>query len=136
MRATELSGRHVLHQLSAARKCGRDEEEGGHHEASHFRHGIGSGPPRRHVGPRESEFIGAWKLRKADPAGYKGPKGPTLSPRTGSRVGRNFADALAIKQSANEITITSTSFGDNQQRTLTYTLDNKEGERRSEASWN
>jgi len=73
-----------------------------------------------------ANLSGAWKLSKADPAGYTGPKGAvTFSPGPGAAWGAT-SPTLVIKQSANEITITSTSFGDNQQRTLTYTLDGKE----------
>ena len=72
------------------------------------------------------DFSGTWKLSKAQPAGYKGAKGDgSIDPGPGAGWAAT-SQTIVIKQSANEITITSTSFGENEERTFTYTLDNKE----------
>jgi hypothetical protein len=72
------------------------------------------------------DFSGTWKLSKAQPAGYKGAKGDfAMDPGPGAGWAAT-SQTIVVKQNANVIRITSTSFGDNEERTFTYTLDNKE----------
>ena len=77
-------------------------------------------------GQGKADFSGTWKLSKAEPAGYTGPRAPnTLTPSPGAAWGAT-STTLTIKQTANDITVESTSFGNNERRTFAYTLDNKE----------
>jgi len=72
-------------------------------------------------------FSGTWKLGKAEPSGYKGARGSTTL--GGGRQGAGWgatSPTLVIKQTGNDITVESTSFGDNERRTIVYTLDDKE----------
>ena len=74
----------------------------------------------------KADFSGTWKLSKAEPAGYKGGRGSiNLDPGPGAGWGATSA-TLVIKQTASQITVDSTAFGDNERRTFVYTLDNKE----------
>ncbi len=74
------------------------------------------------------DFSGTWKLSKAENAVGAVTQAnltQTIMPVTGIAWGAT-SPTLVIQQSANDITITSTSFGENQQRTFVYTLDGKE----------
>lgn len=74
------------------------------------------------------DFSGTWKLSKADNAATATTQEnlvATFLEATGVAWAAT-SPTLVIKQSANDITITSTSFGRNQERTFVYTLDGKE----------
>jgi len=75
----------------------------------------------------KADLSGTWKLSKAEPSGYTGARGSnTLG---GGHQGAGWgatSPTIVIKQTGAEITVESTSFGDNERRAMVYTLDDKE----------
>lgn len=75
----------------------------------------------------KADFSGTWKLVKDEPAGFKGPEptAVTLRPSPGRGFGTH-APTLVIKQTASEITVDATHFGEYEGRKMTYKLDGSE----------
>ena len=75
----------------------------------------------------KADLSGTWKLSKAEPSGYTGARGSnTLG---GGHQGAGWgatSPTIVIKQTGAEVTVESTSFGDNERRAMVYTLDDKE----------